>query len=188
MADDASYSCDDGLCPPAMPPLAPPPEGGNLPLGIALTIFGAAVLALSMIVQRYALAYPSDNVPFICIHMKRGRVWGVGLLLYIFSNVFKALGSLHGPLTVLASVFTLLLIFNLFFARWLLHETITPPKILGAVFIVVGAGTSTLGTPGLLSGESPPTLFEPKDVRSLLAKSPPHGIFFLALLLVFVLR
>ena len=49
-ANDASSSCD-GLCPPAMPPLSPPPEGGNLPLGIALTIIGAAVLALSMIVQ-----------------------------------------------------------------------------------------------------------------------------------------
>ena len=38
----------------------------QLLLGIVLTLLGAATLALSMVMQRYALSYPEPKVPLLC--------------------------------------------------------------------------------------------------------------------------
>ena len=51
----------------------------------------------------------------------------------------QVVGLMFGPMTVLSSVFTTLLIFNLVIANKLLDEKITPPKVAGAVFILIGA-------------------------------------------------
>jgi len=178
--------------PPLAPPLAPPPSAppetdtGALIFGILVTMAGAAVLAFSMIVQRYALAYPSEYVPIGCMHLKRNKVWALGIVFYLLANVLKAIGFNYGPMTVLASVFTTLLIFNLFFAKWLLNESITPPKVAGAVLVLVGAFVSCGGTPGLTGGRSPPTKFTPAAIRALLGDTPPKGVFFAALLLLVI--
>ena len=108
------------------------------------------------------------------------------------ANVFKVIGLMFGPMTVLSSVqpppspslpppllpltsarsraqvFTTLLIFNLFIANKLLDEKITPPKVAGAVFILVGAGLCTGATP-----EGIPENYSPDDVIGLLSKPPP---------------
>ena len=51
----------------------------ELGVGIGLTLLGACVLALSMVVQRYALAHPLDRVPFCGMTLRRGVVWACGL-------------------------------------------------------------------------------------------------------------
>jgi hypothetical protein len=93
------------------------PGAADLAIGIVLTLFGAITLALSMTIQRYALAHPSPTIPYCGLQIKKGRVWGFGLLLYLFANVFKVVGLMYGPMTVLSSVFTTLLIFNLVIAK-----------------------------------------------------------------------
>lgn len=159
----------------------------GLVIGLMLTLMGAAALALSMIVQRYALSYPSDSVPFGCIRLRRNVAWFVGLLFYIVANVLKVIALNYGPLTVFGSVFTTLLIFNLVFARWLLREVVTPPKVVGAVLIVLGGGVVCGGTPGLTGGTSPPTTFSSSEVSELILSPPPGGIFLVALLLSIVI-
>ena len=100
----------------ALPPARPPGPGEPAPtavgmvVGLLLTLAGSATLALSMIVQRYALSYPSDHVPFGCVRVRRNVGWSLGLLLYIVANVLKVVALNYGPLTVFGSVFTALLI------------------------------------------------------------------------------
>ena len=159
----------------------------GLVIGLMFTLMGAAALALSMIVQRYALSYPSDSVPFGCIRLRRNVAWFIGLLFYIVANVLKVIALNYGPLTVFGSVFTTLLIFNLVFARWLLREVVTPPKVVGAVLIVLGGGVVCGGTPGLTGGTSPPTTFSSTEISDLILSPPPGGIFLVGLLLFIVI-
>lgn len=206
----------------------------SLLLGIGVTTLGAAVLALSMIVQRYALSYPEKRVPSMrrcgsipcpahahrvataCArppahahahaHLLQPHVynirplphsttttthahtvfgttlprlgaWCVGLLLYGIANGLKVIGFNLGPLTILASVFTTLLGFNLLFARWLLKEEVTWPKIWGTLLIFIGAVTCTGGTPRGVQTE-----FSPADVDVLLRNDPPGGMFYIGTL------
>ena len=55
--------------------------------------------------------------------------WLMGLLLYGVASGLKIVGFNLGPFTVLASVFTTLLVFNLVFAHWLLGESVTREKV-----------------------------------------------------------
>ena len=59
------------------------------------------------------------------MELKKGKVWFIGLLLYMAANGLKVLGLMFGPMTVLSSVFTTLLIFNLIVANKMLDEDIT---------------------------------------------------------------
>ena len=140
--------------------------GGTI-AGILVTLAAAAVLAYSMTVQRYALIYEGERVPLLP-KLERCRVprivgWLMGLLLYGVASGLKIVGFSLGSFTVLASVFTTLLVFNLFFARWLLHESITRTKVAGCCLVLLGAVISTVGAP---SGV--PTQFSPADIQELL--------------------
>ena len=106
-----------------------------------------AFLALSMTIQRYALAYPTYKVFFLCCRLARPFVWWIGFSCYFFANLLFAYASTLTPLTLNATLFTLLLVWNLIFARCMLHEKLTYTKILGAAVIVIGACVSVLGTP-----------------------------------------
>ena len=128
--------------------------GGTI-AGIFVTMAAAAVLAYSMVVQRYALIYETNaankRVPLLP-KLERCRVprfvgWLMGLLLYGVASGLKVVGFNLGPFTVLASVFTTLLVFNLGFARWLLQETITRDKVASCGLVLLGAVVSTAGTP-----------------------------------------
>ena len=156
------------------------PGAADLAIGIVLTLFGAVTLALSMTIQRYALAHPSPIIPYCGLQLKKSWVWGFGLLLYLFANVFKVIGLMFGPMTVLSSVFTTLLIFNLVIANRLLDERITPPKVAGAVLILIGAGLCTTATP-----EGVPENYTPDDVIELIARPPPFGWFLMVLMASF---
>lgn len=172
--------------PPALPPGEPPPTAIGMAIGLLLTLAGAAILAFSMVVQRYALAYPSRHVPILFVRVHRNVAWLLGLLLYILANGFKVVALGYGPLTVLSSIFTTLLIFNLFFAKWLLRERITPPKVVGAALIILGGCVVCAGTPGLTGGSPPPTTFTSSQIAALLLLPAPKGIFFCVLLLLLV--
>ena len=66
------------------------PGPGELVLGILLTLMGAATLAFSMSIQRYALAHPKPTIPYCGLQLKKKWVWAFGLLLYAAANGFKA--------------------------------------------------------------------------------------------------
>lgn len=83
---------------------------------------------------------------------------------------------LYGPLSLLAGVFTTLLIFNLIFARLLLGEKLTPYKIIGALFILIGVIMCIVATPR----KGNDTEFTPKDIERLSKR--PAGFLYVATL------
>ena len=126
------------------------PQAGSVVAGILLTLAGAATLALSMTWQRYGLASQDRKVPFFFGRGPRAHrmlVWFFGLVLYGAANGFKIVAADMAPWSVLGSVWTLLLVFNLVIARVLLKERLTWPKIVGAVVILLGAVICVIGTP-----------------------------------------
>ena len=151
-------------------------------LGVFLTLAGAVLLALSMVVQRFALSHPK---PRIC-GLPRDLVWFFGLVIYGAANACKIVAQPYGPWSVLASVWTTLLVWNLLIARLALKEQITIPKALGSLIILCGAVLCVVGTPpqaGCDAGVK--TTFSSCEFASLL--SAPAAAVWLALLLLCVL-
>ena len=98
-------------------------------IGIMSSLLGAAFLALSMVIQRYALSYPEDRVPLLCCELHRYVAWFLGLVTYGFACTLQVIALLFGPLILMGSVFTTLLIWNIIFAKFLLGEPVTVPKV-----------------------------------------------------------
>ena len=69
-----------------------------------------------------------------------------------------------GPLSVLGSVFSVLLVFNLLFAKWMLDESIDRYKIFGSLIILLGAVFASIGAPKKVK-----TQFTPEDIELLTA-------------------
>lgn len=136
----------------------------SLIVSILLTIAGAAVLAYSMTVQRYGLAHPDRYIKLCGCKWHRLLVWFAGICLYGVANGLKVTAFNLGPFSVLGSVFTVVLIFNLGFARWLLRERITWPKVVSSATILVGAIICTIGAPAEVK-----TVFTPSDISTLFA-------------------
>merc|ERR1711920_1221776 len=79
--------------------------------------------------------------------MPRNVLWFLGLVVYGGANALKVIALNYGPQSILASVFSTLLIFNLVFARCFLAESVTGRKLGGAVVILMGAVLCVLGAP-----------------------------------------
>ena len=119
----------------------------SLIISIILTVAGAAVLAYSMVVQRYGLAHPQEYIRLCRLKWHRMVVWFGGMILYGVANGFKVAAFNLGPLSVLGSVFSVLLVFNLVFARKLLGEEITAVKVAVSMCILLGALLASVGAP-----------------------------------------
>ena len=139
------------MSPPSMPMLSPPspPEysAGSTVVGIIMALIAAAGIGISMVVQRYGLANSEARVPVLCCTATRFQAWFLGLILYGISNGLQAFSLTLGPLFLLGGVFTLLLIFNMFFAWLILGEQITRFKMAGGVMVVLGVTLSIIAAP-----------------------------------------
>ena len=101
--------------------------------------------------------------------------------MYGGANGFYAVSLGYGPLSLLAGVFTTLLVFNLIFARCLLGERLSLYKIGGACTILAGVVLCILATPR----DGVETKFAPTDIESLVTR--PAGAVYVALLVAAVL-
>lgn len=144
-------------------------------LGIVLTLCGAGSIAISMVFQRYALSYPDAKVPVGPFMLPRLVAWFIGLISYGAANGFYAAALNFGPLSLLAGVFSTLLVFNMIFARWLLGEVLTLHKTAGSILILLGVCCIVAGAP-----TGAPTEFTPEDVGALL-RAPAGGGYIAAL-------
>lgn len=79
-----------------------------------------------------------------------------------------------------AGVFTLLLVFNIFFARIFLRESVTPSKVGGALIIVAGVSGCIVAAP-----EDTQTKFTPDDIVALIRR--PVGAAYLGVLVTTLL-
>jgi drug/metabolite transporter (DMT)-like permease len=148
---------------------------GAFVLGIVLATAAAAALAMSMVVQRYALASGESHVPLFGVPCRANVVWFLGLVGYGAANGLYVASLQYGPLALMASVFTLLLVFNCVFARCLLGEALTPPKVAGCVVILGGVCLVVVGSPKDVDVD-----LSASDVARLVAK--PLGAAYLACL------
>jgi hypothetical protein len=161
-------------------------------IGIILSFASGAFVALSMVTQRYALTYPDYKVPVLGIFkLPRPAVWLLGLVLYGAANALFAAAQLFGPLSLMSSLFVLLLVWNLFFSRLILGEQLTAPKVAGAALVVLGALCTVLGQPATfgsdrlpLNATEPPDDFTPAVVLAFLQQ--PLGCFYFVLLILSV--
>lgn len=66
----------------------------NVILSALLTAIAAAGIALSMVIQRYALSHTSrpgiDWMPLLCVRLPRELVWFIGLVIYGAANGLQA--------------------------------------------------------------------------------------------------
>lgn len=112
-------------------------------------IAAAAVVALGLVLQRYALNYPKPSVPLGPYSVSRDWAWIVALVVYGVGQGLMAGAILtDAPLSLLGSMFITLLFFNLFFANQILGEELAPVRILGASIVFVGMVLASVGTPG----------------------------------------
>ena len=163
---------------PPLPPGDPPPpsppsyEAGTLVVGVVLSFIGAIMLGLAMPLQRYALTYPEARVPLCggCI-VSKNVAWVLSLCVYGAANGLNASAQQMAPLSLLSSVFTLMIVFNAIFARIILKEELTRPKLLGGGTILLGIVIAVTGFP-----RSVQTIFDAEDVEDLL--KDPGGVTF----------
>ena len=150
-------------------------SAGEFALGIMLATAAAASLALSMVIQRYALATGEPTVQLFGTPVRSNVVWFLGLIGYGAANGLYVASLQYGPLALLASVFTTLLVFNCVFARCLLGEALTPPKLAGCGVILGGVVLVVVGSPKNVEVD-----LDASDVTRLVAK--PLGATYLCCL------
>jgi len=127
--------------PPSAPPFRPPSPPSSyefditLLFGVLLALVAASGIGMAMVIQRHGLIHGN------C------RTWFMGLVLYGISNGLQAASLTLGPLFLLGGVFTLLLVFNLVFARIILREEATIFKLSGAVVMIGGVAMSVNAAP-----------------------------------------
>jgi len=101
-------------------------------------------------------------------------------MVYAAANGLYAAALNFGPLSLLACVFTLLLVFNMGFARWLLGEALTPPKVSGCLMILVGVCLCVIG-----AARDAPTKFTADEIEDLFVR--PAGMLYLIVIVCIVL-
>jgi len=130
-------------------------------LGIILAAIGAALLALGMGVQRYAFT-KEPLVPFLGWQLPSFWVWLVGLLIYFAANGLYAVSLSFAPLSLLAGIFTTLLLWNLYIGKRLLNEELTPQKKYGAFVVMLGVIMTASAT-----SDQVPTEFSVEEIQGL---------------------
>ena len=168
----------------------PPPEVqiGLLMVGCFLSLLTGICVALSMVVQRYAITGPTYRLRFLCCTMPRPYVGYLGLLFYFGANgmlaatassalplprtfcTFCTFCTCHkrrclqiavGPLSLFATLFLLLVVWNAMFANRMLGEPLDTPRVVGCILIVFGAVFMMLP---VLGGFNPPAEFTVDDI------------------------
>eukprot|EP00475_Leptophrys_vorax_P000594 TRINITY_DN1032_c0_g1_i2.p1 TRINITY_DN1032_c0_g1~~TRINITY_DN1032_c0_g1_i2.p1 ORF type:complete len:435 (-),score=106.79 TRINITY_DN1032_c0_g1_i2:332-1636(-) len=66
-------------------------------------------------------------------------IWQLGLGVMIFGSLADFAALALAPQSIVAPLGSLTLVFNIFFARWMHHERITPLGIMATAFIVLGS-------------------------------------------------
>lgn len=123
-------------------------SAGIVVLGALLCVVAAVIMAASMTVQRYALAYPQLRVLFPGgISLTRGQFWTVGLIIYGIANGFYTFGLNFAPLSLCGAIFATVLVFNLAASHFVLGEALTKRKCIGCLLVLGGVLLCTVGAP-----------------------------------------
>lgn len=124
-------------------------KAGAYIIGSVLAVLAGALVALSMVCNRYSLAHAKPHrVKYISFVVRPWMAWAMGMFLYnVGATALASVAQLFVPLTLFACLFITLLVVNLFLARLLLREVLTTAKVAGSLVILAGVGISAAGTP-----------------------------------------
>ena len=119
--------------PPFPPPAPPTYEAGLIVVGILLSFVGAILLGLAMPLQRYCLTYPKPRVPiFGSCTVSKFWAWILSLCVYGAANGLNASAQQMAPLSLLSSVFTLMIVRAAVSRTWRQPIDTVPPRAAGA--------------------------------------------------------
>ena len=151
--------------------------------GICLALVSGVLVAYSMVVQRYALTHPDQcggRLRFWGREVRPFFVWCAGMVIYgIGSGGTYSVAGLLIPLSLLSALFVTLLVFNLFIAKAMLGEELTPPKKAGAVVVLFGAALCSVGSP-----TDSPTEYTSDEVKGLFSATAGAAWFIILCSLV----
>jgi len=107
-----------------------------------------------MSLQRWTLRFPpGSRVRTKCGEMSRAMCWTLSVALYGVSNGVYQSSLAMAPISLCTSLFTLVLVWNIFIARKLLGEVPSRVRLLGAMVTIAGVVVSVLGVPQKVCNE-----------------------------------
>lgn len=124
----------------------------SLVRGILLCQLSAAMYALGVCTQRYALSSPNVK--------RRNLWWAGGIVVYSIANMLYCVTLTLAPLSLMSAVFTSLLIYNAVLSQMILGETITRWAAFGQLLVVVGIISNGVAL-------SPPVMDNLKDAAAV---------------------
>ncbi len=114
----------------------------SVALGILFGIINTLVLHLAKGMERHGIEIFSRKKS-LKEKGKKPLIYIIGFTLNNTVFIWQILGTSFAPAAVFSSVFGLGLILLMIYSRYILHEEITSPELLGAILIV--AGTTMVG-------------------------------------------
>lgn len=114
----------------------------SVALGILFGIINTLVLHLAKGMERHGIEIFSKKKS-LKEKGKKPLIYIIGFTLNNTVFIWQILGTSFAPAAVFSSVFGLGLILLMIYSRYILHEEITSPELLGAILIV--AGTTMVG-------------------------------------------
>ncbi|KAF7969038.1 hypothetical protein HWV62_28429 [Athelia sp. TMB] len=117
--------------------------GGNMvsiPLGIFIGLLASFVQSLGLTIQRKSHVL-NGQLPENQQKVEHRRpLWLMGFVIFISSNILGSLVQIASlPVVILAPLGAVSLLWNAFFARFILGDVFSPWMILGTLFIAGGA-------------------------------------------------
>ncbi|KZP31353.1 hypothetical protein FIBSPDRAFT_945366 [Athelia psychrophila] len=112
----------------------------SIPLGILIGLLASFVQSLGLTVQRKSHVL-NGQLPESQQKVEHRRpLWLIGFAIFISSNIIGSLVQIASlPVVILAPLGAVSLLWNAFFARFILGDVFSPWMILGTLFIAGGA-------------------------------------------------
>ncbi|TFK41161.1 hypothetical protein BDQ12DRAFT_646977 [Crucibulum laeve] len=112
----------------------------SIPLGIIIGLLASFVQSLGLTIQRKSHVL-NQNLPESKQRVEHRRpLWLLGFAIFISSNILGSLVQIASlPVVILAPLGAVSLLWNAFFARFILGDVFSPWMILGTILIAGGA-------------------------------------------------
>jgi hypothetical protein len=149
-------------------------------LALGLDLAGACLYSAGLVLQRYALSYPSADgtVNVLGCRMRRGPAWFLGLMTYGSGNAVYTAAMQFAPVSLLTTVFAVALVINAALSKAIMHESIDRAGAWGYVLIMLGIGISAVGLP------KDTVVFSARDMNRLAVQ--PAGVAYLTSMLALI--
>eukprot|EP00211_Chloroparvula_japonica_P002987 CAMPEP_0119135834 /NCGR_PEP_ID=MMETSP1310-20130426/20155_1 /TAXON_ID=464262 /ORGANISM="Genus nov. species nov., Strain RCC2339" /LENGTH=505 /DNA_ID=CAMNT_0007126779 /DNA_START=71 /DNA_END=1585 /DNA_ORIENTATION=- len=122
-------------------------------IGLLIYLTGTIMMSGGVNLQKYALnrnkelAEESGEEEIKGVRLLQNPLWVVGVVCYIFAGLFLSVALFFATPALLTPFMSMVLISNIVFAHFLLHEVITRKDLLAIAIVVVGLILTTIFAP-----------------------------------------